>query len=119
MTNDKLQLHISKSHPGRNLCSLLLCTKSDQCIATFETLEDYNHHLVKECSEWIETEKTRTSMDSVHNKFVNKMKKSSMTNILSEPEERYSNSKLDIVNCQNSPTFSEINGIMFTNAKKL
>ena len=37
------------------------------------------------------------------------MKKSSMTNILSEPDERYNNSKLDIVNCQNSPTFSRFN----------
>ena len=48
-------------------------------------------------------------MDSVRNKFVNKMKKSSMTNILLEPGERSSNSKLDIVNCQNSRTFSEFN----------
>ena len=32
-----------------------------------------------------------------------------MTNTLSEPAERSSNSKLDIVNCQNSPTFSEFN----------
>ena len=38
------------------------------CFETFETLEDYNHHLVKACSEWIETEKTRTSMNSVYNK---------------------------------------------------
>ena len=37
------------------------------------------------------------------------MKKSSMTNILSEQAERSSNSKVDIVNCQNSPTFSEFN----------
>ena len=78
-------------------------------MATFETLEDYNHHLVKGCSGWIQSEKTRTSMDSVHNKFASKMKKSSMTNTLSEPAERSSNSKLDIVNCQNSPTFSEFN----------
>ena len=48
-------------------------------------------------------------MDSVRNKFVNKMNKSSMTNILSEPAERSSNSMLDIVNCQNSPTFSKFN----------
>ena len=81
-------------------------------MATFETLEDYNHHLVKACSEWIQAEKTRTSMDSVHNKIVNKMKKSSMTNILSEPAERSSNSKLDVVNGQNSPTFSEFNPLL-------
>ena len=37
------------------------------------------------------------------------MKKSSMTNIFSEPAERSSNSKLDIVDYQNSPTFSESN----------
>ena len=78
-------------------------------MATFETLEDYNHHLVKGCSEWIEAGKTRTSIDSVCNKFVNAMKKSPTTNILSEPAEKSSNSKLDIVNCQNSPTFSEFN----------
>ena len=76
-------------------------------MATFAKLENYNHHLVKGCSEWIQAEKTRTSMDSVHNKIVNKMKKSSMTNILSEPAERSTNSKLNIVNCQNSPTFSK------------
>ena len=46
-------------------------------------------------------------MDSVRNTFVNKMKKSSMTNILSKPAERSSNSKLDLVNFQNSLTFSE------------
>ena len=45
-------------------------------MATFETLEDYNQHLVKGCSEWIQSEKTRTSVDSVHNKFASKMKKS-------------------------------------------
>ena len=78
-------------------------------MATFAKLENYNHHLVKGCSEWIQAEKTRTSMDSVHNKILNKMKKSSMTNILSEPAERSSNSKLDVVNGQNSPTFSEFN----------
>ena len=109
LTNGKLQLHISKSRPDRNLCSLLFCTKSDQCMAAFEILEDYNHHLVKGCSDWIQAEKTRTSMDSVYNKFVTKMKKSSMTKILSGPAERYSNSKLDLVNCQNSPIFSEFN----------
>ena len=37
------------------------------------------------------------------------MKKSSMTNIMSEPAEASSNSKVDVVNCQNSPTFSEFN----------
>ena len=109
LTNDKLQPHISKSCPDRNLCSLLFCTKSDQCMATFAKLENYNHHLVKGCSEWIQAEKTRTLMDSKRNKFVNKMKKSSMTNILSEPAERSTNSKLNIVNCQNSPTFSKFN----------
>ena len=81
-------------------------------MATFEKLENYNHHLVKGCSEWIQAEKTRTSMDSKHNKFLNKMKKSSMTNILSEPAERSSNSKLDVVNGQNSPTFSEFNPLL-------
>ena len=74
LTNDKLQPHISKSCPDRNLCSLLFCTKSDQCMATFETLEDCNHHLVKGWSKWSQAEKTRTSMDRVCNKFVNKMK---------------------------------------------
>ena len=78
-------------------------------MATFAKLENYNHHLVKGCSEWIQAEKARTSMDSVHNKIVSKMKKSSMTNILSEPAERSTNSKLDIVNCQNSPSFSKFN----------
>ena len=112
LTNGKLRSHISKSRPDRNLFSLLFCTKSDQCMVTFETLENYNHHLVKGCSEWIQAEKTRTSMDSVHNKIVNKMKKSSMTNILSEPAERSSNSKLDVVNGQNSPTFSEFNPLL-------
>ena len=48
-------------------------------------------------------------MDSVRNKFVNEMKKSPMTNILLEPAERSSNSKLDFVNCQNSATFSKFN----------
>ena len=111
LTNGKLQLHIFKSRPDRNLCSLRFCTRSDQCMAAFETLEDYNHHLVKGCSEWIQAEKTRTSMDSVCNKFVTKMKKSSITKILSGPAERYSNSNLDVVNCLNSPTFSEFNEI--------
>ena len=109
LTNGKLQLHIFKSRPDRNLCSLRFCTRSDQCMAAFETLEDYNHHLVKGCLEWIQVEKTRASMDSVCNKFVTKMKKSSMTKKLSGPAKRYSNSKVDIVNCQNSPTFSEFN----------
>ena len=35
-----------------------------------------------------------------------------MTNILAEPAERSSNSKLDIFNCQNSPTFSEFNPLL-------
>ena len=109
LTNDKLLPHISKSCPDRNLCSLLFCTENDQCMATFETLKDCNHHLVKGCSEWSQTEKRRTSMDSVCNKYVNKMKKSSMTNIFSEPAERSSNTKLDIINYQNSPTFSKFN----------
>ena len=78
-------------------------------MATFETIEDCNHHLVKGCSGWGQAEKTRTSMNNLCNKFVNKMKKSSMTNIFSEPAERSSNSKLDIVNYQNSPTFSKFN----------
>ena len=78
----------------------------------FETLEDYSHHLVKVCSEWIQAEKTRTSMDRVCNKFVNKMKKSSMTNILSEPPERWSNSKLDIFNFQKGQLFFEFNEIL-------
>ena len=43
-------------------------------MATFETLENYSHHLVKGCSEWIQAEKTRILMDSKHNKFLNKMK---------------------------------------------
>ena len=71
----------------------------------------YNNHLVKKCSQWIQAEKARTSMDSVCNKFVTKMKKSSITKILSGPAERYSNSNLDVVNCLNSPTFSEFNEI--------
>ena len=57
LTNDKLQPHISKSCPDRNLCSFLFCTKSDQCMATSETLEDYIHHLVEGYSEWIQAEK--------------------------------------------------------------
>ena len=28
-------------------------------MATFETLEDYNHHLVKGYSEWIQAEKNK------------------------------------------------------------
>ena len=59
LTNENLRPHISKSHPDRNLYSLLFCTKSDQCMATFETLEDYNHHLVKGYSEWIQAEKNK------------------------------------------------------------
>ena len=53
--------------------------------------------------------KTRTSLDNVRDKFFNKMIKSAMTNILSEPAERSSNSKLDIVNCQDSLNLSEFN----------
>ena len=69
LTNDKLRPHILKSRPEGNLCSLLFCTKSDHCVATFETLEDYNHHLIKGYSESTQEEKTRTSMVSVHNKL--------------------------------------------------
>ena len=69
LTNDKLRPHVLKSRPDRNLCSLLFCTKSDHCVATFETLEDYNHHLIKGYSESTQEEKTRTSMVSVHNKL--------------------------------------------------
>ena len=78
-------------------------------MATFETLEDCNHHLVKGCSEWSQAEKPRTSMGKLCNEFVNKMEKSLMTNIFSEPAERSNNSKLDVANDQNSPTFSEFN----------
>ena len=61
-------------------------------MATFETLEDYNHHtLLKDVQNGFKQKKTRTSMDSVRNKFVNKMKKSSITNILSEPAENLVN----------------------------
>ena len=45
----------------------------------------------------------------MRDKFFNKMIKSAMTNILSEPAERSSNSKLDIVNCQDSLNLSEFN----------
>ena len=45
----------------------------------------------------------------MRDKFFNKMIKSAMTNILSEPAERSSNSKLNIVNCQDSLNLSEFN----------
>ena len=112
LTNDKLRPHIFQNRYDRNLCSLLFCAKSDQCMDAFETLDDYSHHLVKGCSEWIQAEKARTSMDRVCNKFVNKVKKSSMTNILSEPPERWSNSKLDIFNFQKGQFFFEFNEIL-------
>ena len=47
--------------------------------------------LLKDIQNGFKQKKTRTSMDSVRNKFVNKMKKSSITNILSEPAENLVN----------------------------